>query len=184
VVRSSHNLTLFIGAGTHTGSTRHFIGQPEIRNLRKGMIIVILISSIFIILGFWFCFEGIKDCLKAYNSRKWDAGTCTILQSKLVAERNDDGIMMFETTVEYQYVYKGKKYTGDKIYFGYDSSKDQEESSILYRSLTGGKRTEVFINPKNPQEAILIPGIKRFTIIPVLVGFVLSYAGLLFLLMK
>ena len=105
------------------------------------------------------CFKGITNCLKAHNSKRWDAITCKIVQSKIVEEKDSDGDLMFEAMVKYQYVYNGNQYIGDKIYFGYASSSEKEGSTRLATSLPEGKEVVAYINPKNPQDAILIPGI-------------------------
>jgi hypothetical protein len=146
------------------------------------MIIIIPLGSIFIIKGFWRSSKGIAYLLKAYNSMKWDSITCTIIQSTLVTAKDDEGFLSFEAIVKYKYGYKGNQYIGDEIYFGYNSSSVEEKSSNLLRSYPEGKEVEVFVNPKRPQDSILIPGIKLSTIIPVLGGFFFTFVGFFILL--
>jgi len=147
------------------------------------MIIVVPLCSIFMIAGSWMLFKGMKNCLKAHHSKTWDVVSCRIDQSSIDEKKNSDGDSMFEAKIGYQYMYGSQQYSGDKIYFGYTSSSEQEDSSQLIAAFPEGKEVKVYINPKNPKEAVLIPGITRFALIGVWGGFGFAFMGFWFLVM-
>ncbi len=153
--------------------------------MRKGMIIVIVIPlcSIFIIVGASLCLKGIRSCLKAHNSMKWNPVVCKVLSSKIDEKRDSDGCSMFETIVSYHYHHNGNQYIGNKIYFGYESSSEKEDYEKIAKLLPEGKETTAYINPTNPNEAVLIPGIQRFTLVDVWSGFGIAFMGFWFLIL-
>jgi hypothetical protein len=147
------------------------------------MIIVIPLCSIFIIVGSWILAKGIRMCLKAHHSKGWEVVSCTIERSGIGEEKDSEGDPMFEAKIGYRYVYAGEQYSGDKIFFGYSASSEEEDSSQLIAVFPEGREVEAYINPKNPKEAVLIPGIKRMALIRVWGGFGFAFMGFWFLVM-
>ena len=78
---------------------------------------------------------------------------------------------MFQAKITYEYHHKGNRYVGNKIYFGYGSSSEKDDFTEIVNLLPEGKNVSVYLNPENPNEAVLIPGIQRFTLINVWGGF-------------
>ena len=147
------------------------------------MIIVIPLCSIFIIVGSWILVKGLAMCLKAHHSKTWDVVSCTIERSSIDEERDSEGDLLFEAKIGYHYVYRGEQFSGDKIYFGYSGSSEKEDSSLLVSAFPKGQEFRAYINPKNPKDAVLIPGIKQFALIRVWGGFGFAFMGFWFLVM-
>ena len=147
------------------------------------MIFIIPLCTIFIILGSWLCIKGIKKCLSASRSKNWTQVQCLVLSSIIEESKNSDGDPMFEAKVSYQYHHNGSRYIGNKIYFGYGSSSEKNDSLEIINLLPEGKTISVYFNPENPNEAVLIPGIQRFTLINVWGGFGFAFLGIWFLVM-
>ncbi len=55
----------------------------------------------------------------------------------------------------YTYNYKGKRYNGNNIAFGYAPSNFDDEFTDRYHS---AKTIMVYVNPKKPDESVAIPG--------------------------
>jgi len=147
------------------------------------MIIVIPLCSIFMIVGSWILLKGLTMCLKAHHSKAWDVVSCKIERSSIDEKKDSDGDSMFEANIGYQYMYGGEHYSGDRIYFGYAASSEQEDSSQLIAAFPEEREVKAYINPKNPKEAVLIPGIKRFALIRIWGGFGFAFMGFWFLVM-
>lgn len=147
------------------------------------MIIVIPLCSIFIIVGSWFCLKGIRSCLIAHKSKTWVPVECEVISSNIEETRGSDGDPMFKAIVNYQYGYDGNNIVGDKIYFGYSSSSDKEDALVIQQNLTKGKKITAYINPDNPKDAVLVPGIHRFTLINVFMGTGFAFMGVWFLIL-
>ena len=151
--------------------------------MRPGMIIVIPLCSILIIVGSWILLKGFTMCVKAHHSKGWDVVSCKIEQSGIDEKKDSDGDSMFEAKIGYHYIYAGEQYSGDKIFFGYSASSEEEDSSQLIAVFPEGREVEAYINPKNPKEAVLIPGIKRMALIRIWGGFGFAFLGFWFLVM-
>ena len=147
------------------------------------MIFIVPLCLSFILFGSWLCLKGVMNCVRAHESKIWTQVQCVVQTSSIEEKRDDEGDMMYEAKVTYQYNYNGTTYTGDNIYFGYSSSSDKEDSNVIHRALTVGQKTTAYINPENLNESVLIPGIQRFTLVNAWGGFGFAFMGFWFLVM-
>jgi len=110
----------------------------------------------------WF---GIKSIIKyrrtnqrLADSQAWNEGEAEILSSdmeKRVQEDEESRSVSYIPHVRYRYFVDRQEYQGDQIGFGdLQFSIDRKAEAILEAYPVGGK-VRVFINPLNPQEAVL-----------------------------
>ena len=77
-------------------------------------------------------------------------------------------------TVEYRYDLNGQHYAGSNPCFGPAS-----EAAGKLVGLQAGQKVNVFVNPANPQEAVLLPGPSSFAQAGLTAGGVLVIVGLI-----
>jgi len=73
---------------------------------------------------------------------------------------NDSDSQTDKVTLQYSYTVGGKKYIGNKIGFGYGFS-NVEDNTALYETLKTAKKIMIFVNPRNLQESVVIPGLNN-----------------------
>ncbi len=67
------------------------------------------------------------------------------------------GTDTYEVIIRYSYEIEGKKYLGNRIYFGYGGS-NLEGQEELFSKLKSSSIINIYVNPEKRNEAIIVPG--------------------------
>ena len=124
---------------------------------RGGLLYLALIGFFLAVLGGVFVLILGKGYLKAKETRGWDTHEGTVIRSQ-VGEREIGPEVPVEYTHDllFEYQVGGELYQGDRVkrranpYF-----KNKAKVERWVEDWPVGKQVEVFVNPDNPQEAVL-----------------------------
>jgi uncharacterized membrane protein len=131
----------------------------------------------FVILGQAMCFLGILSIYNNLRVKNWAQIRATVVESSIIEKRVDQAI--YVPRVIYQYEYQGHTYQSDRIKFEdfYNSDKNWIETK-LYHKFFVGNTIDVWVNPKNPAEAVVDPvGDNEYDFVVILFGTFLSAIG-------
>ncbi len=133
-----------------------------------------LFFMIFFLMGSLFEVMIAREFLARVKQRTWHAVACTITESQVVETGNDDPPYAFQ--VAYNYHYEGHSYQSNTYASQYRGSDSYDKTGRLARRHSVGSQAQGFVNPRNPQQAVLARGslwfglILLFPLIFVLVG--------------
>ena len=119
-------------------------------------IICMLVVACIVVLGFW---GSIVDLYKAWGSRKWPR-VAGYLQSKAIQVIDNDGLS-FHPKVEYKYDIDGMTYYSTNIGYLGMRSLSEENAEDLLGHLQVNKNMDVFYNPRDLKDAVLVTGLTR-----------------------
>ena len=88
----------------------------------------------------------------------WNAADGVITSSEVHTSTDGEGGTTYCLWVNYEYTYNGKTYDGDVVSFSKDNSCDSW-SGNADDDYPEGKEITVYVNPDNPYEAVLEPGL-------------------------
>ncbi len=121
----------------------------------KSLIFMPLFFSAFLIIGLIATFfMGALPAMRIMSAKGWKKVPCTVISSRLNSKRHDKSTT-YMINILYEYEIDGKKFRSNRYNFfsGSTSSKDWK-SAVVY-SHHPGKKTFCFVNPGNPEEAVL-----------------------------
>jgi hypothetical protein len=87
-------------------------------------------------------------------ARSWEPTPCTILTSE-VESVPGDGNDTFRVKITYRYDFRGESYTSTRFNFETGSSSTYDWKAKVVADLRPDRQTECFVNPRNPQEAVI-----------------------------
>ncbi len=90
---------------------------------------------------------------RAFQSREWPSAMGKVLVSEL--EYNDE---VHDPCVRYEYIVEGVKYLGDRIMFMESRTNIEGPGKRLVARFPVGEPVDVYYEPGNPNNAVLIPG--------------------------
>jgi hypothetical protein len=100
-----------------------------------------------------------RSFLRAYEMRSWPEVPCVILSSETEERRHDENSPIeFRQNLVYSYQWDGRSYTSDRLSLRgspWTSKPDLKEKRADEWPL--GKNTTCFVNPANPDFAVLKP---------------------------
>jgi hypothetical protein len=103
--------------------------------------------------GSIFTLFTIKESWIGFRSYKWP--TTNIIEIKTKGTEAKPSYKH----IEYEYIVGNEKFKSDKIWFG--SSGPQGDSEDVEDWIADNRSRKVAYNPENPNEGVLIPGIKK-----------------------
>lgn len=118
---------------------------------------------------------GSSKLWDAHKSSTWESTPGIITSSKIEDELTSDSTVVFHARINYAYEVNGKKYDGTRISFGDFSSSSSERPFEITQRYSLGKKVDVYFNPENPKDSLLLPGIQPQT-------YFTTYFALVFLL--
>jgi hypothetical protein len=93
---------------------------------------------------------------KAMETRSWSETPCEIVTSVLLSERpTPNSPMSYRASIHYRYEFQGKTHTGTKVKRVEGPTPHREKAETLVGNHKAGSTTVCFVNPANPDEAIL-----------------------------
>lgn len=112
--------------------------------------------------------EGIIQIIKNMKAiglskkvAKWAQSDAEVVSCSLLEKKNEKSdIILQKIIIKYEYVYNNKTYTGSSLFPNYTGSADNIKfdcNTTLFEKLETAKRVTAYINPKDPNEAFLIP---------------------------
>ena len=136
------------------------------------------VCFLFFLIGIFLIINGIRNRKKAEESTSWPSveGTITRAWVETHEHEDDDGsktITHFPRW-EYEYIVSGSTYTSENISFGgIAGSRHEFDAREGLKQYPLNSEVQVFYNPSNPEEAILVPGTQG-TMKTVIIGGVLA----------
>lgn len=120
------------------------------------MVIRWTLAAVLAALGLWLVFRGLRRAVFRNPELGWPAVDGSITES-FVEERDQGEGKSYDAHVEYTYLLDGVSYLGTRIaplgsVFGLRWTAQSER-----RPYTAGQAVKVFVNPRNPGEAVLEP---------------------------
>lgn len=74
-----------------------------------------------------------------------------------IDSHSNKGTVSYEVIAKYFYTIEGKKYSGDRIAFGYGMNNIDDHDGLFSR-LQSSKRIIIYVNPNDKQESVIVPG--------------------------
>jgi len=141
--------------------------------------------SLFVLIGIALSARGLYLCVKSQQTEGWvktDAEIISVNLKKRTRRSSDDDGNVKRTIVNrikarYSYQYNGEQYFGNRIAIGINFG-----HKAVYEKLKSANAISVFVNPKNPSEAVIINTIDRNDVIIIVVGF--FWAAIVLMAMK
>lgn len=136
--------------------------------------------------GLYFFFNSTYHFGKALQTNSWEPIEA-IVEEIYLDEIRQKGIktrgIKREAIVQYIYQVANQKYTGNTISFGYDSTvNDYLDRHIkIYEKLNTANTIQIWYNPKNPNESVIVKGTNNYMINMFLLSFCWNGLGLPFL---
>lgn len=145
-------------------------------NKRNWMFLFIAAGIAVVIYGGWQLSRGI-------SSYTWPSCEGKIITSKVTMSsshrlRDNKGISYYPD-VDYEYVVDGKKYIGEKIFYGQYGSGMRDKIQKIADKYPAGKMVTVYYNPKNPGEAVLERGIRWSIFLALILGLIFVGVGII-----
>ena len=101
---------------------------------------------------------AIRNAIMGYATRNWQKASGCILRSFVLVYTGDDG-KGCKATVEYEYTAAdGTAYKGTRLRFGHTGSWNRARAERVLAPFPPGATVDVFFDPGNPAEAVLVRG--------------------------
>jgi len=141
-----------------------------------GRIALGLFFAVFLAVGLGATYAfTLQPWLSVWNARDWTPVKCRVLSSEISEHRGSDSTT-YGVAITYAYRVNGRNYEGDRYDFSLGSSSGRKAKKEIVARYREGSETVCYVNPKNPEEAVIERGRIRdwgFGLIPlvfVLVG--------------
>jgi hypothetical protein len=123
---------------------------------------------------FWSCFVLAFDgfmghtIFKQAESVDYPQVTGTVTHCEIQTHHGSKGGTSYEPVINYRYAVDGHSFTGIRLRYNSVSSSNYGAASSLVDEHPAGSPLQVYYNPANPQDALLLPGIEGSDFIMVL----------------
>ncbi len=142
-----------------------------------------IILSLFVIIGISLYVYNVHLLFKGQRTLGWIVASGKIIKSELGVSQSltkETYENHYRADIEYEYELLGNKfksnqaYLGDKVYLSY---KDKAEKTL--KMFPENKTVNVFVNPDNHSESVLIKGSGGNRVFNILLGLILVLIGIL-----
>ncbi len=152
----------------------------------QGNIVVYVIAGCFVSVGIATAIIFISKARKAFASRYWPSTHGELLsnQTRLVVYdgREPDGgadlASALVTDFRYTYCVKGRRYHGKRVTFSDHVNKFTSSVRTLQNKFADKETIEVYYNPENPEESVLVPGPSLYNFTPMITSLLFVAAGI------
>lgn len=112
---------------------------------------------IFILVGVLFLYLKVgRDWMMFRDAQHWQATSCVIRTSEISAPFKEvRGGTQYKPIIEYVYQFNGVEHVSRQYCIGDDASGYKSKIQAIVNSFVVGKNTICYVNPSNPQQAIL-----------------------------
>ena len=135
-------------------------------------------AGLLVLLGLGIFGYGAWRSIRSFRSRSWPKVTGKVLDTSI----EDYWIryhQRFILVVNYEYTVDGNHYESDLWSFGQGNEFDSEQSAqAMAKSYHAGRSIDVYVDPRDPDNAVLQPGDWNSGIALVLIGAVVTVMAL------
>jgi hypothetical protein len=142
----------------------------------------ILTGAVLVILGIGFSIWGHGVMMTTMASLKWPITQGNITFSEIKATSKIGPGYYYSPDVRYRYTVNGKDYNGNKVIAADYSSSSASRAGKITRQFKKGSNVNVYYNPENTSEAVLMPGGTLLTYVPFCFGIIATASGIIALL--
>jgi len=120
---------------------------------------------LFIFTCFWsacvIAFDGFigRSLWNQFASRSFTVVTGQITHSQVTPHRGSKGGITYGVDIRYRYTVNDRSFDGKRFRYNANASSDSGWAKKAVAAHPVGSHTQVFYNPRNPQEAVLSPGV-------------------------
>ena len=161
------------------------VSRAEIRKARLGVCFVAIIALIFVILFSIKVSKGVVGPISALN---WDPKKATLINVSIdemttTTRNNRSQYTLYAPRILYKYTASGQEHIGRKVTWSdtYDDGFMLELGYQLKRKLAADDPIEIYVNPSNTAESIVVKNIIWEHMSKLLVGLIISWAVFLWL---
>ena len=147
--------------------------------------IILLVGSCFILVGIGLSAFLVLKISKALSSTKWPSviGQLDSADLKLVVYRGRDGGSADEASAlvvdfSYKYSVEGRDYDGKRVTYSDAINKTVGSLKRLQERYLGKNQIQVYYDPNQPGESVLIPGINIFNFTPLITSCLFILVGI------
>ena len=157
------------------------VAAQAVRSKNAGRGIVTLLGVIFtavgLIVGY---FLVVRPLLHVQSAKAWPAVAAKVISSDVVSHHSDDGTT-YSIDIVYEYVINDQTFRSNRYDFISGSSSGYDGKRAIVRKHPAGKRINVFVNPADPTDAVIVRDMTSgFLIGLVPAVFFLAGVGMLF----
>ncbi|MCJ8332138.1 MAG: DUF3592 domain-containing protein [Lentisphaeria bacterium] len=142
--------------------------------ITKDTIVPIALLSMVVVLGLGLIGFGIGSFVKANQTKTWPIVEGVVSFASIKTTRDDDDFLRHEAEVTYDYELNGKLFTNRRIHAGSSDYSKKEDAQAVIDDYSVKSKVQIYYNPDNPRDSVLIPGKQRG-------GLYLIFGGLFFL---
>jgi hypothetical protein len=161
---------MLLGVSTPCGIVLKLVGitrgrnscNSALANVMKLPTILLLLSSLPVLV------IGIAQIWKGIISKWWPQVSPSDLKFKIIKSSSDDGTLWTPTVVGC-YDYRGTSYKLSRIQFGECGVSDESEAQKIIEKYQSDS-VSVYVNPSNPKEHVLFPGITNRALVALMLG--------------
>jgi hypothetical protein len=135
----------------------------------------------FVVCGSWCLKRSVVDSMKNRAAESWPVAIGKVTEStiKTISYSRDNMRDTYAPQILARFQIAGKWYSCREVYFGYGSTSNYGQVSADVAAIPTGGEVKVSYNPRNPNEAILRPGLDGTNVFFMAVGVVMLGIGLL-----
>lgn len=130
-----------------------YAAAPTAKMINYAQYFVLFFGGILLLSGI-ICgyFTFLSPAWKIWNSADWSQTPCEVESSRFTSSSSGEGTT-YDIELIYHYQYKGITYIGDR--YDFMNSNITRPDDWLVRNYFPGKKTFCYVNPANPDEAVL-----------------------------
>lgn len=135
---------------------------PEVRHVDFESYVGTIVGSLFVLaMAIAFCAHAFDAIRLGRQSLTWPSVAGVVEVSKLkVSDDSDDGTK-YRPDIRYSFVYQGYAHTGDRVRCAMLWQEDARTFDAVMAKYPVQQAVSVYVNPHNPSEAVLEPGVSE-----------------------
>ncbi|GGB79286.1 hypothetical protein GCM10011352_01180 [Marinobacterium zhoushanense] len=124
-----------------------------------------------LMLGIWLCFMAfsVKKVFLGRASLLWPKIPALVIASHIETKSVRNGLKFYAPIIEFKYKVNGISYTSSNFTYMGTSGFTKKYAGKYTARYFVGKHINIFYNPRNPEMAVIIPGIHRLQYASILV---------------
>jgi hypothetical protein len=130
------------------------------KKLAVGCLIMFIIP--FVVIGLGTFGYSVYRFLESIPTHSWQATPARVTECRIETVEDSEG-NSYKVHLNYRYTVAGKTYTSSRIAIGY-STNNVEDHWALYEVLQTAAIIQVYVNPKNPHQAVVVKGTNNSTL--------------------
>jgi hypothetical protein len=142
-------------------------------------ILVCILLGAFIVLWGRYAMS-IPDLMRQYRAQSFHKTEGQVLSTGIVSQRTSKGEVLYHPVFLYKYEIGGVSYKGQRYHY-IDYSLDSNSANQIVTSHPTGSKVEVYYNPANPADAVLLPLVDVQDIAHLLLGMPFLYLASFFM---